>query len=83
MRQAIAAVSILSLGCLIAGGCSAQRPAASMAVLRPDRPVLSLGAGDALGRAVYVNDLVLAAKANNLDTSAVANATESYFIWGE
>lgn len=51
-------------GCLALGGCGADRGAtrASMGVMRPDAAVLTLGAGDALGRSVYVNDLIIAAR---------------------
>lgn len=47
-----------------AGGCSLQ-PAPSPTIAQfepmPARMVVSLGAGDTLGRAIYVNDLILAA----------------------
>jgi hypothetical protein len=46
------------------GGCAthqAAQPVAAMGDLGPQPAVLSLGAGDSLGRAVYVNDLIIAA----------------------
>lgn len=61
---------IRTLSCLLvlflgaAGGCSLQ-PAPSPTIAQfepmPQRTVASLGAGDTLGRAIYVNDLILAA----------------------
>ncbi len=35
----------------------------NMGMMSPEGQVLTLGAGDSLGRAVYVNDLILAAAA--------------------
>lgn len=51
-------------GCVVLGGCNASRGNArvSLGVMRPDAAVLTLGAGDALGRSVYVNDLIIAAR---------------------
>jgi hypothetical protein len=40
-----------------------------MGVMGDEPSVLSLGAGDALGRAVYVNDLILAAAALDKSTT--------------
>ena len=52
------------------GGCSSHQPAqhASMGVMGTPA-TLSLGAGDTLGRAVYVNDLILAAAALDKTTT--------------
>lgn len=55
--------------CVILGGCSSGRNhRASMGMVGPDARVLSLAAGDSLGRAVYVNDTILAAA--KLDTDS-------------
>ncbi len=55
-----------TLAAIFATGCQHARPAASMAVYA-DTPVLTLGAGDSLGRTVYVNDLIIAAREANQD----------------
>lgn len=47
---------------LLVGGCAKSRPVASMGVLRAQPAPMTLGAGDALGKAVYVNDLLIAAR---------------------
>lgn len=50
-------------------GCASRQPAhASMGVLGTPA-TLGLGAGDTLGRAVYVNDLILAAAALDKTTT--------------
>jgi hypothetical protein len=55
---------------VILGGCSsAPRHQASMGMLAQDSKVLSLAAGDSLGRAVYVNDIILAAGKIESDTT--------------
>lgn len=58
-----------------AGGCSMQ-PAPSPTIAQfepmPMRAIASLGAGDALGRAIYVNDLVLAAAQARASQNPVA-----------
>ena len=55
---------------LVLGGCSSYRPQqASMGMLGSNNTVLSLGAGDTLGRAVYVNDMILAAAKLDGDTT--------------
>jgi hypothetical protein len=47
---------------VILGGCNATpRHQASMGMVSQDSKVLTLAAGDSLGRAVHVNDLILAA----------------------
>ena len=55
----------------LAAGCASHRtaPSASMGDLGDAPAVLSLGAGDSLGRAVYVNDLILAAAALDKSTT--------------
>ncbi len=64
MRRTYARLSALCLSLVltaVVGGCSShQTPHASMGVMATPA-TLSLGAGDTLGRAVYVNDLILAA----------------------
>lgn len=56
--------------CLL-GGCASRQASqgAAMGVLGDAPALLSLGAGDALGRAVYVNDLILAAAALDKSTT--------------
>lgn len=47
------------------GGCGGNAPHANMSVMRAHgsaSPLVSLGAGDALGRQIYLNDLVLASR---------------------
>jgi hypothetical protein len=66
---------------LVAGGCASQQaaPTASMGDLGNAPAVISLGAGDSLGHAVYVNDLILAAAALDKSTTFTnvdAGATE-------
>jgi len=67
---------LTGLLCLIAAatsGCNrAATHRASLAVFAPQAPSLSLGAGDSLGRSVYFNDLVLAAR--NLPTDDMVTA---------
>jgi hypothetical protein len=53
---------VLLAAAALAGGCAHRPGHASMAAFRAEPPVLSLGSGDALGRAVYMNDLVIAAR---------------------
>jgi len=55
-------------------GCNTGRSTAnaSMGVMRPDAPVLTLGAGDALGRSVYVNDMIIAAREGASDVAITA-----------
>ncbi|HYE61889.1 MAG TPA: hypothetical protein VD997_07820 [Phycisphaerales bacterium] len=54
---------------VVLGGCSSGRNnRASMGMVGPNDRVLSLAAGDSLGRAVYVNDVILAAA--KVDTSS-------------
>jgi hypothetical protein len=52
-------------------GCASHQaaPQASMGDLGTPASLLSLGAGDSLGRAVYVNDLILAAAALDKSTT--------------
>src|SRR4051812_42685551 len=54
---------------LTLGGCASHRNHASMGMVGPDAKVLSLAAGDSLGRAVYVNDMILAAAKIDSDTA--------------
>lgn len=55
--------------CLL-GGCAFRQGApAAMGVVADEPAALSLGAGDALGHAVYVNDLILAAAALDKSTT--------------
>jgi hypothetical protein len=58
--------------CLLGGCASRQASHGAMGIMsdEPTAPTpLSLGAGDALGRAVYVNDLILAAAALDKSTT--------------
>ncbi|MCE7975415.1 MAG: hypothetical protein DYG92_14000 [Leptolyngbya sp. PLA1] len=82
-RGSVAAV--LSAACLfLCAGCNrANRPAASMGALSPQSPVVSLGAGDSLGRVIYVNDLILAARALNADELLTSADTAESFDLAE
>jgi hypothetical protein len=54
----------------VLGGCSASHSRqASMGMVGQDNKVLSLAAGDTLGRAVYVNDMILAAAKIDAETA--------------
>ena len=57
------------VACLLQGCASRQTSPGAMGVMGDEPATLSLGAGDALGRAVYVNDLVLAAAALDKSTT--------------
>ena len=65
MRTFALSAAVLTAICLV--GCSSAKPrSASMGDLggpANGAASLSLGAGDSLGRSVYVNDLILAAAA--------------------
>lgn len=67
MRRARTAAIIVALGAAGAfcSGCSFGRPAPThITVLEPlpvSGAVVTLGAGDALGRAVFIQDIILAA----------------------
>jgi hypothetical protein len=63
-RRAAVACVALAAACL--GGCARPRVQASPGLMGPE-PVLTLGAGDALGMAVYSNDLVIAAREAGMD----------------
>ena len=66
-RQAV--VTTAAVLAVVLGGCSSSRQRASMGMVSPDNKVLSLAAGDSLGRAVYVNDMILAAAKIDADTA--------------
>ncbi|GJQ29268.1 MAG: hypothetical protein HBSAPP03_11520 [Phycisphaerae bacterium] len=70
---------------LLVGGCkSASTTTASPGLLRAQPTILlSLGAGDSLGRRVYLNDLIIAAKAGNLDVAFSAVSDGSPIDLGE
>lgn len=80
MNRGSAAV-IISAACLVlCAGCNrAGRSAASMGALSPQTHTLTLGAGDSLGRVIYVNDLILAARALNADEMLTAADTADSF----
>lgn len=63
------------LGLCLTGCSSTPRHPASMGMVSPQPKVLSLAAGDSLGRAVYVNDMILAAAQIERD-SAFTNVDE-------
>lgn len=72
----LSGAALIAVG--LTGCSSAPREQASMGMVSGDSRVLSLAAGDSLGRAVYVNDLILAAAAierdavfTNVDEGAV------------
>jgi hypothetical protein len=68
MRRTAAALSISAALALTACATRPQ-PQGFMGALSPQAPIVSLGAGDALGKAVYVNDLILAATALDASTT--------------
>jgi|GEM_PF-3396176 len=62
MNRGMKLLCVTGLGMMILGGCSTNHSRqASMGMVGQDNRVLSLAAGDTLGRAVYVNDMILAA----------------------
>lgn len=85
----------------VLGGCGTEQAApANLGVMRPaaalgSGPVVTLGAGDALGRAIYLNDLVLASRGvkgampdyltakPGVTPAAIANAPETQNLPGE
>jgi len=73
------------VGTAVLSGCgAARRTAAAMAVFRPSpAPVSTLGSGDSLGKVLYVNDLVLAAKAQGIPSTAFTAASEHEVPWNE
>ena len=80
-RRALTASSAVILG-LCLTGCSSSRQAASPSAnmgMGGSNKVLTLAAGDSLGRAVYVNDMIIAANAieqNATYTNVEIGATE-------
>lgn len=76
---------LISAACLaLCAGCNrAGRSPASMGALSPQPETLSLGAGDSLGRVIYVNDLILAARALNADEMLTAADTAESFDLAE
>lgn len=75
MNRALLVLAAAACGPLTA--CNSARPAASMGLMRADAPVLTLGAGDTLGRAVYVNDLIIAARELTSTDVAITAAPET------
>ena len=70
MRRLTLTAACLTAACLT--GCATSHPApasGSMGEMGAAPQALSLGAGDSLGRAVYVNDLILAAAALDKSTT--------------
>lgn len=70
----VAALALASLGLLAA--CSAQPAPTHITVLEPlplQGPVLTLGAGDALGRAVFISDIILAAGMHRDETPVIVD----------
>jgi hypothetical protein len=63
--------TVLSALAISTMGCASHRSAAPAAMGDLGQPAapLSLGAGDTLGRAIYVNDLILAAAALDKSTT--------------
>lgn len=80
MNRGSTAVMITAACLVLCAGCNrAGRSTASMGALSPQAPTLTLGAGDSLGRVIYVNDLILAARALNADEMLTAvDTTESF-----
>jgi uncharacterized lipoprotein YmbA len=82
MKRATVAVSTTILA-LALTGCARSKPQASMGVLRAEPATLSLGAGDSLGRAIYVADLVIAAREAGLDVAVTSVTDQSPTFLGE
>jgi len=60
-RRVIGSYIFLVTACGLLGGCTTTaHHSAAMGVLGKPRIIMTLGAGDQLGRSVYVNDLILA-----------------------
>lgn len=69
---------VLVLGAaVLLSGCASPKRQASMGLMAPDTPVLSLGAGDSLGQRVYLNDLIIAARDSAGSEVAVTAVPES------
>jgi len=84
MNRGSVAVMITAACLALCAGCNrAGRSPASMGVLSPQPQTLSLGAGDSLGRVIYVNDLILAARALNPDEMLTAADTAESFELAE
>ncbi len=66
-RQTLLLATAALVAVSITGCGSSPRQQASMGMVSGTPQVLSLAAGDSLGRAVYVNDLILAAAAIERD----------------
>ena len=60
MRRVKAALAAVSMTCLLAGCAHAPRHATLDIDQPEDAPILTLGAGDALGWRIYQQDVVLA-----------------------
>ena len=69
MRRPALLAACLTAACLTGCANHARHDNASMGMLGDQPQPLSLGAGDSLGRAVYVNDLILAAAALDKGTT--------------
>jgi hypothetical protein len=66
-RQTLLLSTAALVAVCITGCSSGKKQQASMGMVSGSPQVLSLAAGDSLGRAVYVNDLILAAAAIERD----------------
>lgn len=77
-RGIIAASGLVLLGAL--AGCSGSSQSVSMGAVsaEPATPTLSLGSGDSLGRAIYINDVILANGGIVPDDAAFAGAAASF-----
>lgn len=70
-------------------GCKSAQTAqsvpgnASLGMMRSQPAVVSLGAGDSLGRRVYLNDLVIAARFIPMDVAVTSVGEGEFAGWGE
>ncbi|MCC6950646.1 MAG: hypothetical protein IT433_04285 [Phycisphaerales bacterium] len=80
MNRGSVAVMIAAACLALCAGCNRSgRSPASMCALSVQPQTLTLGAGDSLGRVIYVNDLILAARALNADEMlTAADSAESF-----
>ncbi len=84
MNRPLMLISFLVLAATGVGCKSASRSQASMGLMRTSQPaLLSLGAGDSLGRRVYLNDMVIAAREGSLDVAVTAASDSSPVDLGE
>lgn len=72
MSRNAAIVAFLGAISFMVGCQASQKTQTSMGVFPSEGPILSLGAGDSLGRRIYVNDLIIAAREQGIDIAVTA-----------